>query len=109
MNHFSNKTKPARNAINEMRVILQRFKGDNTEQSKRLDILEDLVNYAILKEVECNELENTNARLIMIIGGLRSQLTEMAKLYDISEKVNERGVDEVVNEFLKRFECQLTK
>ena len=109
MNHFSNKTKPARNAINEMRVILQRFKGDSTEQFKRIDILEDLVNYAILKEVECNELENTNARLIMIIGGLRSQLTEMAKLYDISEKVNERGVDEVVNEFLKRFECQLTK
>ena len=109
MNHFSNKTKPARNAINEMRVILQRFKGDSTEQFKRIDILEDLVNYAILKEVECNELENTNARLIMIIGGLRSQLTEMAKLYDISDKVNERGVDEVVNEFLKRFECQLTK
>ena len=109
MNHFSNKTKPARNAINEMRVILQRFKGDSTEQSKRIDILEDLVNYTIAKEIELNEVENTNARLLMIIGGLRSQLTEMAKLYDISEKVNERGVDEVVNEFLKRFECQLTK
>lgn len=109
MNHFSNKTKPARNAINEMRVILQRFKGDSTEQSKRIDILEDLVNYTIAKEIELNEVENTNARLLMIIGGLRSQLTEMAKLYDISEKVNERGVDEVVNEFLKRFECQITK
>ena len=109
MNHFSNKTKPARNAINEMRVILQSFKGDSTQQSKRIDILEDLVNYTIAKEIELNEVENTNARLLMIIGGLRSQLTEMAKLYDISEKVNERGVDEVVNEFLKRFECQLTK
>lgn len=92
-----------------MRVILQRFKGDSTEQSKRIDILEDLVNYTIAKEIELNEVENTNARLLMIIGGLRSQLTEIAKLYDISEKVNERGVDEVVNEFLKRFECQLTK
>jgi len=109
MNHFSNKTKPARNAINEMRVILQSFKGDSTQQSKRIDILEDLVNYTIAKEIELNEVENTNARLLMIIGGLRSQLTEMAKLYDISEKVNERGVDEVVNEFLKRFECQITK
>lgn len=109
MNHFSDKTKPARNAINEMKVILQKFKGDTTVQDNRLAILDELVNYTILKEVECNELENTNARLIMIIGGLRSQLTEMAKLYDISEKVNERSVDEIVDEFMERFKLEITK
>ena len=108
MNHFSNKTKPARTAINEMKVILQKFKGDTTVQDNRLAILDDLVNYTVLKEVECNELENTNARLIMIIGGLRSQLTGLAKMYNISEKVNERSVDEVVKEFMDRFELQLT-
>jgi len=107
MNHFSNKTKPARIAINEMKVILQKFKGDTALQDNRLAILDDLVNYTILKEVECNELENNNAKMLMIIGGLRSQLTELARLYDISEKVNERSVDEVVNEFMERFKLEL--
>ena len=90
-----------------MKVILQKFKGDTTVQDNRLAILDELVNYTILKEVECNELENTNAKMLMIIGGLRSQLTEMAKLYDISEKVNERSVDEVVNEFMERFKLEI--
>jgi len=109
MNHFSNKTKPARNAINEMRVILQRFKGDSTEQSKRIDILEDLVNYTIAKEIELNEVENTNAKLLMVIGEIQAKLKDMNERYYISEKIHEVSVDEVVNEFYKKFECQLTK
>ena len=109
MNHFSDKTKPARNAINEMKVILQKFKGDTTVQDNRLAILDELVNYTILKEVECNELENTNAKLLMVIGGLRSQLTEITKIYHISEQVNERSVDEVVKEFMDKFELEITK
>ena len=109
MNHFSNKTKSARNAINEMKVILQKFKGDTTVQDNRLAILDELVNYTILKEVECNELENTNAKMLMVIGGLRSQLTEIAKIYHISEQVNERSVDEVVKEFMDKFKLELDK
>jgi len=109
MNHFSNKTKLARNAINEMKVVLQKFKGDKTIQQNRLAILDEIVNYTILKEVECNELENTNARLIMIIGGLKSQLNELARRFDISERVNERGIDDVVNEFIERFKLEIEK
>lgn len=109
MNHFSNKTKPARNAINEMRVILQRFKGDSTDQSKRIDILEDLVNYTIAKEIELNEVENTNAKLLMVIGEIQAKLKDMNERYYISEKIHEASVDDVVNEFYKKFECQLTK
>jgi len=43
----------------------------------------------------------------MKIGELQAKLKDMAQRYHISEQVNEHGVDEVVNEFLKRFDCEV--
>lgn len=107
MKHFSPKTKAASSVITTMRAMLTRYKGDTTDQTKRLDVLEELVNYTIAKEVELNESQENYAKAIMKIGELQAKLKDMAQRYHISEQVNEHGVDEVVNEFLKRFDCEV--
>jgi hypothetical protein len=109
MSHFSPKTKAANSVITTMRVMLQRYKGDATEQTKRLDTLEELVNYTIAKEVELNESQENYAKALMKIGELQSKIKELGRQYHISEQVNERGVEEVVNDFMQRFECEVLK
>jgi len=109
MSHFSQKTKAAATVINDMRVMLQKYKGDTTEQTKRLDTLEELLNYTIAKEVELDHTQEQLARALVIIGQTQAKLRDMAQRFHISEQVNERGVDEVVNDFLKRFECDIKK
>lgn len=82
-----------------MRVILQKYKGDTSEQSARLDILQDLINYTIAIEVELNDTQEQLARVMFKFGEAVSDRKDMEQRLYISEQIHEKGVDEVVKEF----------
>lgn len=107
MNHFSTKTKAASKVVNDMRVILQKFKGDTSEQSARLDILQDLINYTIAIEVELNDTQEQLARVIFKFGEAVSERKDMEQKLYISEQIHEKGVDETIKQLNERLNEQL--
>ena len=102
MNHFSKETKAASKVVNDMRVILQKFKGDTSEQSARLDILQELINYTIAKEVELNDTQEQLGRIIIKYGESISQYKQLLSEKGIFEQVTEMGMDETIKEFKQR-------
>ncbi len=104
MNHFKSKTTRARQVLTEMKVKLSKFTGQKVEQENRLEEIDKLINYTMKLEIEREEHLDKETQLIMIIGDLKAQLNEMARLYHISEKVNEKGVEMATDEFFDAIE-----
>lgn len=86
-----------------MKVILSKYKGDTSEQSARLEILQDLINYAISIEVELNDTQEQLGKFIMKLGQAVSEKKYMEQRLHISEQIHEKGIDEVIKEFNDKF------
>lgn len=93
--------KSAESSILDMKVKLQKYKGDKTTQTTHLQNLDNLLNLAVKQGADIQTYEDDKAKLIMRIGELNYLLKEMTQRYAISEKINEVGVDEVVKGYFE--------
>lgn len=93
--------KEAERSIRSMKIKLQRYTGDKTEQNKHISNLDNLLNLSHRQAADINTYSDLLARYLMNIGGLKAQLDEMQRKYEISEQIHEVGVDKVVENYLE--------
>ena len=89
--------KKAEQEINEMKILLQKYKGDKNKPQQRIDAMENLLNLALANQSRVFGYEDTVAQLIMSVGELNSKLKTVSYQLNILEKVSETSIDDVVN------------
>jgi hypothetical protein len=106
INDLVSKQKPiikkAEQEITEMKVLLQKYKGDKTKPQIRIDAMENLLNLAVANQSRVFAYEDTVAQLIMNLGELNSKLKKVTKQLSILEQVSETSIDDVVNQIADR-------
>lgn len=88
--------KTAESEINEMKILLHKFKGDKTKPTYRIESMTNLLNYSIANQTRINDLESYNAKLIFKIGEINYQLKMVSNQLLIAEQVGEFNVDESI-------------
>jgi uncharacterized protein YeeX (DUF496 family) len=88
--------KQAASDINIMKVQLSKYSGDKSEPQKRIETLENLLNYAIASESRKTDYEDTIGQLIMNVGELNGRLKECTKLLAIAESIGEFSITETI-------------
>ena len=94
--------KKAEQEITEMKVLLQKYKGDKTKPQIRIDAMDNLLNLAVANQSRVFGYEDTVAQLIMSVGELNSKLKKVTKQLSILEQVSETSIDEVVSQIADR-------
>ena len=94
--------KKAEQEITEMKVLLQKYKGDKTKPQIRIDAMDNLLNLAVANQSRVFGYEDTVAQLIMSVGELNSKLKKVTKQLSILEQVSETSIDDVVSQIADR-------
>ena len=94
--------KEAERTILDMKVTLQKYKGDKTKQEKHLQNLGNLLNLAVKQGVDLQNYEDLLAQYLMKIGEQGARIREMEERYKISEQLHEIGVDAVVDNYIEK-------
>ena len=94
--------KDAEESIRDMKLKLSRYKGDKTEQTRHLQNLDNLLNLAHKQAVDIMQANDLIAKYLFKIGEQDYKLRELREQYDVSEKINEIGIDKVTADFKSR-------
>jgi len=94
--------KKAEQEINDMKILLQKYKGGKTKPQQRIDAMENLLNLAVANQSRVYGYEDTVAQLIMSVGELNSKLKKVTKQLSILEQVSETSIEDVVSQIADR-------
>lgn len=92
--------KHADSLLNELRVNTTKLTSKRLETLENyIHVFDNLLNTALRSEAQLDDTQDQLAKIILAYGEIASKNRELLRRIDISNQINEKGMDEVMKEF----------